>query len=137
MDLQEPLPPGEKLTDLLEQLFRNVREEFVHEGRVSSQAFEPAPDDEGLLSVDRSSLTLAKASFELFLKRPNCLSAGVMSVTVQECEQLETPALENPLQDNAAHAVADFRDHNRSQRKKRAGKLRDLAELRGWSHEKP
>ena len=127
-ELGPPLSVGDEL------LFRNARTQFVVDGHVSSQVFEPSSDDHGLLSMDRSTKATPRESFELFLKRPNTISSGVLGVTADECIAQQVPALENPLSDNPAHVVADFRAHNRSQGKRRAGKLRDIALVRGWFH---
>ncbi len=53
------------ITDADELLFRQVNPNWIREGRVSSQAFRPMPKDEGLLSVDRGSMTTPEASFRL------------------------------------------------------------------------
>lgn len=126
---------GPALTTEGEKLLRNVRSPFVdHKGEVSSQAFEPGPSDEGLLSVDREDRTSPKKCFELFLSRGGANSTGVLAVTVSECTAVELASLENPLDDNPAHCVIDFRSHNRSQGKKRAKLLRTYAVARGWLH---
>ncbi len=128
-DLPEP---GAALTDNAELLFRNVRKHFFQEGHVSAQVFEPSPVDKQLLSLDRASLSSPQEAFARFLATKGASSSGILSVVVEECLLHTVPVLENALPENAAHVVADFRPHNRSQTKKRAGKLRDLAVTRGW-----
>ena len=133
----QPQPPfGNALGDSAEMLFRNVRRPFVDQnGLVSSQAFEPCRVDEKLLSLDRATLTTPKKSFDYFeSSAPSNKSAGVLAVSVGDCTQQEVPAHENPIAGNAAHCVADFRAHGKSQGKNRARILRDLAVKRSWLH---
>lgn len=124
--------PGQPLQDHDELLYRNARIQLVQGGHPSSQVFEPSPSDGNLLSLDREALTNPREAFERFLASPGASSAGILGVSVGECHSCEVPALENALPDNPAHVVADFRVYNRSQAKKRAGRLRDAAIARGW-----
>ena len=129
----------EYLTEERELLYRQIHPGFIHDGRVSSQAFSPTPKDENQLSVDRSSLTTARESFEFFISREGCQSAGVYGVTVGECRNCDLSVRADPLEPspssagNAAHALIDFSAlPSNSQREKRAKKLARHARDRSW-----
>ena len=125
--------PGAALSNHAELLYRNARAEFVQDGHPSKQVFEPGPQDDKLLSLERASISSPRETFERFLNSGG-KSSGVLAVSVAECDSAQVPALENALPANLAHAVSDFRQHGNSQTKKRAGQLRDNAVSRGWEH---
>lgn len=126
--------PAKRLNDLKELLHRQVHPEFVQDGSLSSQAFHPFPSDNGKLSVDRDAIASAQNSYELHVNNKKLASAGTWSVSVGECLELELPPISDPVEEpvsNLAHCLIQFDDHSRSQRKKRAKKLRDSAAKRG------
>lgn len=126
------------LQDTEEELFRLVHPSFVHDGRVSSQALRPTPKDQNLLSVDRGSLTTPEASFKRF-EQSGFEAAGVVAVTVGECDDLSLPVRSDPLDEteseppNEAHALIDFTGLPSAKAREKAGKkLAQRARARGW-----
>jgi hypothetical protein len=136
---------GAQVTDANEELFRHVGPDWlVEDGEPSSQAFLPFRDvDDGCLSVDRSSVTTAAASFALFtgaqpagFGRP---ASSVWAVTVGEAAALALSTWEDPTAatgttpPNPAHGVVEFGPKNNSWRKN-ARALKVLAIARGQRH---
>jgi len=137
------------ITGVEELLLRQVSPGVLaDDGEPSSSAFAPRQVDQGLLSVDRSSLTTAADAYRLFTApRPGgfgAQSAGVWALAVCEVNGLSgTPlrALEDPLAATSAtpadpaHALVDFTPYNTSQQKKKiAQRLKVFALLRGRCH---
>jgi len=128
---------GARLMEGTEVLFRQVHPQFFACGRISSQAFEAPRDHEGMLSVDRESLTTAEDAFELYTEGFGRKSACVCGVTVDEVNGHRLDAFEDPVDEaedhpaNPAHAVIDLSVLSRSQMKTTAGKLAQLARERG------
>jgi hypothetical protein len=119
-----------------ELLYRQVNPSWIHAGRVSSQAFVPTSKDGGLLSVDRSSITSAKDSWQRFVNS-GYSSQGVWGVTVAEVTAVGLHARSDPNPDgqtNPAHAVVDFRDLGGKPTKKAAQALAANANYRGCLH---
>ncbi len=126
------------ITDADELLFRQVNPNWIREGRVSSQAFRPMPKDEGLLSVDRGSMTTPEASYRLFTEGLALSSAGTWGVTVAECTAQGLAVLEDALASppepvaNAAHAVVSYVSvSSKSQVEAKGQKLARCANDRG------
>ena len=124
------------ITNADELLFRQVHPNLYHGGAVASSAFLPTEDDQGQMSVDRSSRTTPKASFDLY-RESGRASAAVYGVTVGElnaegisCHPDPRPAT-HTSKANAAHAYADFTDIGTNQRKRKAQRLRTSAVSRG------
>jgi hypothetical protein len=134
--------PGDKLTDPLELLFRHVNPAFVVGGRPSKQAFCPTTKDEGLLSVDRGSLTTAEAAHELYTSATGLglKCDGTWALTVSECTAEALPALSDPMKvppekvANGAHAVVDFTALGRKDRERKGVVLARLAVARRRVH---
>jgi len=64
------IPTAERKTLLIdhdEVLLRQIHPSLYLDGKIASTAFMPTADDKGELSVDRSSLTTAVASFDLYV----------------------------------------------------------------------
>ncbi len=113
-------------------LLRQVHPSWVKEdGTAASIAFWPFPKDEGLLSLDDGDRVAPEASWKRFVAKPNCASAGVWSITVMEAADLDLPALDDPLPDNAEHVVVDFRAFPEKQQKAKAKLLSKPANTRG------
>ncbi len=108
--------PGNKLNDEDEDIHRQVHPSFVQAGRPSSQAFRPTPKDEGLLSVDRGSLVTAEEAYISYQQRGHA-SVGVWTLRVADCSKNDLDVLEDPLPEDAAHAVVDFRQLSPTQAK--------------------
>jgi hypothetical protein len=123
------------LTDSEELLFRQIHPSFFENGLPSSQAFRPTKKDNNKLSVDRSSLTTAKAAFELFVES-GYESAAVYGLKVGEFAAERLPSYPDPLKAdgkpaNPAHAFADFSAFGTNQQKNIAKRLRTKATGKG------
>lgn len=132
MSDESPLIDGQEL------LHRQVHPAFVQDGRVGSQAFKPTPKDQGMLSVARGSLSSAEEAFVLYTTRLELASAGVLSVTVAECEGVALKAFPDPLTEpveDPAHAFIDFRPCKTSHIEKLAKRLAAMARDRGWQYQ--
>ena len=122
-----------------ETLFRQIHPSLLQEGVMSSATFLPTASDQGKLSVDRSSKTTAKASFDLYIENGRA-SVGVCGLTVGEFSKEKINCYPDPLEAtptlkaNPAHAYADFNSVGTNQRKKLAQRLRTLAAGRGLLH---
>ncbi len=132
-----PVDQTHRLTEPTELLHRQVHPQFIVAGRVSSQAFRPTPKDRGLLSVARSTLISARDAMDRYTAAGNA-TAGVMSVSVHECESLGLPAYSDPLPpDDDAHAVVDFNVfESKSKRETVGDRLAARARERGWQASK-
>lgn len=122
-----------------EIMLRQVHPLLCQAGAVASSVFMPTEDDRGQLSVDRGSLTTAKASFDLYRENGR-QSAAVYGVSVGEftaegipCQSDPLPATET-LKANPAHAYADYNGIGTNQRRKKAQRLRTAALRRGLLH---
>lgn len=128
------------MTDLLidqhEILFRQIHPEFMQNGEPSSQPFCPTAKDESKLSVDRSTLTTAARSFELF-KESGLGSRAVYGLQVKEFGNEKITCYSDPILANGdilanlAHAFADYSAHSKTQQKMRAKRLKTRAIARG------
>jgi len=125
------------LTDTDEVLFRQVHPDLFQHGVPGYAAFRPGPRDEGQLSVDRSSLTTAEASFLLHTEGKGSKSVGTWGVTVGEFEAAERPCRSDPLEAdgdmpaNPAHAVAIYEGLDKRDLKKIGLALSERAISRG------
>jgi hypothetical protein len=128
------------LTDYEEVLFRQIHPLQIEKGVPHSSQFCPNPKDENKLSVDRSSITSASASFELYQRLRE--TAAVYGISVGEfgaekinCYSDPTEATESSPE-NSAHALADFTGTTttRSEMKNLAKRLKHLAIARGKLH---
>jgi hypothetical protein len=124
-----------------ELVHRQVNPNFVKEGRITSEAFQPTKKDKGLLSVNRGEMCSAEEAHRTFVSR-GWSSWGTLTVAVSEVTAVQLAVLEAPLDatqdpedlfDDITHAVIDFRslDDNKKQIEKRARTLRDNAVKRG------
>jgi len=121
------------ISDTNELLFRQVHPSFIDNGEPTSQAFRPTQKDRGKLSVDRSSLTTAKNSFDLFVEN-GFQSDAVYGLTVGEFNKENINCFPDPLDTNPinpAHASADFSSFGNSDQKKIAKRLKSKATTRG------
>ncbi len=131
--MSTPLPDEDEL------LFRQVHPNFVVDGQLSSQPFQPTEKDDNKLSVDRASLTNAASSHALYVAN-GFSSAGVYALSVKEFSSEALPCVSDPLpataelQANAAHAFADYSSHKPSKQKTIAKRLKQKAIARGQKH---
>lgn len=116
-------------------LFRQVNPDWIREGRITSQAFKPAPKDQKLLSVYDGELIGARESYEHYTMHLGLQSDGVVAVTVAECTQLGLSVRSDPLP-FPEHAVVDFSSLTVSGSRKVAKRLADYAINRGWQFRK-
>jgi hypothetical protein len=114
-------------------LHRQIHPSWVHNNRLSSQAFRPAPKDEDLLSMYDGDLIAADRAYLHFTTVFGFTSCGVCSVTVAECAEQGLPARPDPKH-FAEHAVVDFKNVGRGEADRKAKALRQKAHDRGWQH---
>lgn len=127
-------PTGSELGDGTEFLHRQVNPSWVVDGVPSSQAFRPTKKDEGLLSVSRGSEVSAEESFDHHTGTLGLRSAGAWSVTVDECGESGTQAIDDPTDETPHHAVVDFRGFSRKQAEIAGKRLLKYAMERGCSY---
>ena len=113
-------------------LFRQISQTFMQEGRVTSLAFKPMPKDKMCLSVYDGDLCSAQEAFEHFTLRLQCTSLGVLAVTVGECEDLALKARPD-YGEHEYHALIDFSGKSKGDIRRAAERLVDLAWRRGWA----
>lgn len=134
---------SEKLDNVDEVLFRQIHPNFKDGDGLSSQpfipssqAFNPTPKDNNKLSVDRSSLTDAASSYELFISAGH-KSAAVFGVSMSEFSHEGIDCFSDPIpvsdnnNGNPAHALADYSPHTQGQQKNKAKRLKAKAIARG------
>lgn len=113
-------------------LHRQINPSWIQAGRVTSMAFRPTPKDDMKLSVYNGDLIAPEGAWRHFTEVQGLQSAGVRSVSVEECQQLELEPIPDPAP-FPEHAVIDFSNcASDNQREKRAKKLNVLAQNRGW-----
>ena len=115
-------------------LFRQIHPDFSAEGgRVTSQAFRPFPRDKKRLSVYDGDQIDAECAWRHYAYTLNNASAGVMAVTVAECQDQDLSA-ENDPDPFPEHAVVDFSGLSKGGIKNAAKKLAACANMRGWQY---
>jgi len=115
-------------------LLRQVNPNFVQQGRVTSQAFQPTPKDGDRLSVYDGDQIAPQEAHQHYTENFQARSVGVMGVCVQECRHLELPAEPDP-EPFPEHAVIDFSAFSRRQKETKAKQLRARAQDRGWLYQ--
>lgn len=130
---------GNPLTSVDEVLFRQIHPNFIQDGEPASDRFKPQPNDAGLMSLDRGSLTTAAASHALYTSTGR-QSAAVFGVTVGEFQAETVPCQDDPLAAtatapaNPAHALADYTGHADKAQKNISKRLKRKAVARGQLH---
>lgn len=130
---------GEPLTNADEVLFRQIHPNCIYDGEPASDRFKPQPNDAGLMSVDRASLSDAATSHALYTSTGN-LSGAVYGVTVGEFGEEVVECRDDPLQAtedapaNPAHALADYTPHEEKKWKLISKRLTQKAKARGRLH---
>lgn len=112
-------------------LLRQIHPSFVHDGRVTSQAFRPTPKDECHLSVDNGDRVGAEAAWRRFTGDAACQSAGVQAVSQAECEAQSLTVIEDG-KPHSEHCSIDFTAIERKDIERKAKLLREQAAKRGW-----
>lgn len=120
---------GELNSDTL--LYRQAHPNWIRDDFPTSQAFTPTPKDELRLSAYDGDGVSASSSWEHYTSQ-GLLSSGVAAVTLEECEWLGLNVILDPLPDSPHHVLIDFSGLSSGQRKRRAQRLTDMAEARGW-----
>ena len=115
-------------------LLRQVHPSFVQQARITSQVFRPTPKDENLLSADNGDKISPFDSWKRFISNPSCLSAGVMAVSFAETEKENLPVIEDGTP-YPEHCSIDFCNLSGGEIAKKAKKLKNAAEERGWLHQ--
>ncbi len=115
-------------------LLRQIHPNFVQAGRVTSQAFRPTPKDEQRLSVDNGDLIEAEPAWTRFVSTPACSSAGVMAVSLAECEAQALTVIEDgdPYPE---HCSIEFSAFEKREIERNAKHLSRQAQGRGWLFE--
>ena len=130
-------------TDLV---FRQVHPNHREGEMPNSQAFNPTPKDEDMLSVDDAAQVSAQGSWEHFTKTLGFKSAGTWALSFEEITACGDLALtRKPVVDasdasknNPAHCVVDFTQvPSKGQKRKRAQTLAINASTRGCRFEPP
>lgn len=130
---------GEPLTNADEVLFRQIHPNCMQNGEPASDRFKPQPNDAGLMSVDRGSLTDAATSHALYTSTGN-QSGAVYGVTVGEFGDEVVECRDDPLETtedtpaNPAHALADYTPHEERKWKLISKRLTQKAKARGRLH---
>jgi hypothetical protein len=119
------------------RLYRQVHPSWIQEGRVTSQAFNPMPKDQGYLSVANSELTSAELAYRHHTEALHLASSGTWAVTVKQCTDAQLEAHEDPETEpvpDPAHAVIDFRKCDKRTSKQKADILAGHARKLGRLH---
>ena len=114
-------------------VLRQINPNYIRDGRVTSQAFTPTPKDEQRLSVYDGDRIGPEASWVHFTEIFKLASAGVMAVSVEQCETQGPRVIPDP-DPFPEHVVIDFSELSRRMRKDAAKILRNLAEEPGWQY---
>lgn len=110
-------------------LYRQINPKWKQGDGVNSQAFEPSRSHDRLLSVYDGDLISAEESW-IHFTRSRC-SIGVLAVTIAECHTQDLEVRPEP-QEFKEHAVIDFRNITNKKRERKADRLTEYANQRGW-----
>lgn len=123
-----------ELTDMTEQLLRQLHPSWRQGERITSQLFKPTRKDEGRLSADRGSKVSCDVAYETHRSNGHP-SDGVYAVTVGEVrDEAKLTSYDDPQPEKPAHAYVDMTGLTNRQADAAAGLLRDLAVGRGCLH---
>jgi len=114
-------------------LLRQVNPVWIQAGRITSQVFRPTPKDSKRLSVYDGDQISAEGAWSHYVKELELSSAGVVAVTVAECEEQDLPVAPDP-EPFPEHVTIKFNDCSNSQIKTKAKQLTQAAEARGWRY---
>jgi hypothetical protein len=115
-------------------LFRQVNPNWIRNGRVTSQVFQPTPKDQKKLSVYDGRKITAEDSYLHYTGKLGLASVGVMAVTVLECQQRDLVVTPEPKPCFPEHTIIDFSTHSNSTTKTKAKDLTAAAKVRGWQY---
>ncbi|MEI6757557.1 MAG: hypothetical protein FDX18_04240 [Chlorobium sp.] len=114
-------------------LLRQIHPNWIKQNRVTSQVFQPTPKDENKLSVYDGDKITAENAFRHYTEQLRFRSAGVLAVSVCECNELCLPAQADPTP-FPEHAIIDFSHYSKSEQESKAKILRSFAVQRGWKY---
>src|SRR2546423_64697 len=112
----------ERLDEMGELLYRQIRMDQIDEGQPGSHAFRPLRKDLNMLSLDRSALTTPREAHALFVEN-GFESTRVYGITVGEFARELIPSYGDPVtapplkKANSAHALADYSAHTPTKQK--------------------
>lgn len=112
-------------------LFRQVHPNWTKDGRITSQAFKPTPKDKRKLSAYDGDQISAEESWAHYTSNRGLQSAGVVAVTVSECESQQRQVVADP-DTFAEHVEIDFTGLSNSRVRDVAAALASMARSRGW-----
>ena len=112
-------------------LHRQINPSWIQEGRVTSQAFKPTPKVKKQLSVYDGDQISAEEAWHHYTENLRFPSVGVLAVVVVECQDLGLGVKPDP-EPFPEHAVIDFSNLPNAQIEKKAKKLRECAQARGY-----
>ena len=134
-------PNQRKAIDMMDEtMLRRVHPSQVSkDGRPSKTSFYPRPADNGLVSVDRSSVITSSDCYTNYVQAKSLVlgQGGIWGVTVDECARSNLSCLSDPLDPsefggpNPAHALIDMTKLSAEQVAAAASKLYALAKARG------
>jgi len=113
-------------------LLRQVIPEWVHCGKISSQAFRPFRKGEMLSTYDGSIITAEEAYFN-FTGNPDRRSAGVASVLVSQFKAEGLEIIEDRIP-YESHISVSYDIFGTNAREKISRKLANIANARGWAY---
>ena len=112
-------------------LYRQVHPNFIDRGEATSLTFLPSRRHQYLLSVYDGDQIDPESSWNHYHSKFGLASAGVLGVSVAECNDLQLPARPDPAP-FPEHAVIDFNGLSNSKRERKADSLKAAANKRGW-----
>jgi hypothetical protein len=112
-------------------LLRQIHPLFVQQGRVTSQALRPTPKDEHKLSEYDGDMISVGRSFHHYTTTLGFASAGVMGVSVSECNDLSLAVSADPLP-FPEHVLIDYSAFEKNIVEKNSKLHKARAESRGW-----
>ena len=112
-------------------LYRQVHPSWIVDGVATSLTFLPSRRHQYLLSVYDGDKIDPEAAWHHYHSKLGLASAGVLGVSVAECNDLQLPARPDPAP-FPEHAVINFTGLSNSKRERKADRLKAAANERGW-----
>ena len=112
-------------------LLRQVNPHWIREGRVTSQTFKPTAKDKKKLSAHDGDQMTAEDAYRHYTQQLGLTSAGVIALTVQECQQQALAVTPDP-EPFPEHVLIDFLSYSNAEIVAKAKHLTRVAMLRGW-----
>ena len=115
-------------------LMRQIHPSFIHDGRVTSQAFRPTPKDMNHLSVYDGDMISPSDAYRHYTEFQKFTSDGVLGFNVLDCKEIELNVSPDP-EPFPEHAVVDFSNFKQGAIQKKAKILKNIAEKNGWLYQ--